>query len=148
LNAGLSTSRSYTVEAAASDLLEYGLPRRSEHTRELYRDVLASLLEKIGKRRLRDLTAGKVEAGLRSLTVDFVQSVDAVPSGARRLLVPLLATVSRDVGVPGHQIWRIDATRVECHVRRILLHHAFKRNFELLTGSRMRNPRRHNDVVR
>ena len=68
LDAGLSTSRSYKVEAAAYDWLEHGLPGRSERTREIYRDALAPLLEKIGKRPLRDLTAGEVEAGLRSLT--------------------------------------------------------------------------------
>jgi len=68
LNAGLSTSRSYKVEAAAYDWLEHGLPGRSERTRKLYRDALAPLLEKIGNRPLRDLSAGEVEAGLRSLT--------------------------------------------------------------------------------
>jgi len=71
LDAGLSTSRSYKVEAAAYDWLEQGLPGRSERTRELYRDPLAPLLEKIGTRSLRDLTAGEVEAGLRSLTADL-----------------------------------------------------------------------------
>ena len=68
LDAGLSTSQSYTVESAAHDWLEYGLPGRSERTREVYRDALAPLLAKIGKRPLRDLTAGDIEAGLRSLT--------------------------------------------------------------------------------
>ena len=68
LNVGLSTSRSYTVRAAAHDWLENGLPGRSERTREVYRDALAPLLAKIGKRPLRDLTAGEVEAGLRPLT--------------------------------------------------------------------------------
>ena len=68
LEAGLSTSRSYTVESAAHDWLEHGLPGRSERTRVLYRDALAPLLAKIGKRRLRDLTAGDIEVGLRSLT--------------------------------------------------------------------------------
>ena len=68
LDAGLSTSRSYTVQAAAHDWLEHGLPGRSERTREVYRDALAPLLAKIGKRPLRDLTAGDIEAGLRSLT--------------------------------------------------------------------------------
>jgi hypothetical protein len=67
LDAGLSTSRSYTVEAAARDWLEYGLPGRSERTRVLYQDALAPLMAKIGKRPLRDLTAGEVGAGLRSL---------------------------------------------------------------------------------
>jgi hypothetical protein len=68
LDAGLSTSRSYTVESAARDWLEHGLPGRSERTRQVYRDGLAPLLAKIGKRPLRDLTAGDIEAGLRSLT--------------------------------------------------------------------------------
>jgi integrase len=68
LEAGLSTSRSYKVERAAYDWLEHGLPGRSERTREIYRDALAPLLEKIGRRPLRDLTAEEVEAGLRSLT--------------------------------------------------------------------------------
>jgi hypothetical protein len=53
---------------AASDWLEHGLPGRSERTREIYHDALAPLLAKIGKRPLRDLTAGEIEAGLRSLT--------------------------------------------------------------------------------
>ena len=68
LDAGLSTFRSYTVESAAHDWLEHGLPGRSERTRQVYRDALAPLLAKIGKRPLRELTAGDVEAGLRSLT--------------------------------------------------------------------------------
>jgi hypothetical protein len=68
LDAGLSTSRSYTVESAAHDWLEHGLPGRSERTRQVYRDALAPLLAKIGKRPLRDLTAGDIEACLRSLT--------------------------------------------------------------------------------
>ena len=68
LDGGLSTSRSYTVENAAHDWLEHGLPGRSERTHVVYRDALAPLLAKIGKRPLRDLTAGDIEAGLRSLT--------------------------------------------------------------------------------
>jgi Phage integrase, N-terminal SAM-like domain len=71
LDAGLSTSRSYKAEAAAYDWLEHGLPGRSERTREVYRDALAPLLEKIGKRPQRDLTAGDVEAGLRSLAANL-----------------------------------------------------------------------------
>jgi hypothetical protein len=52
---------------ASADWLEHGLPGRSEPTREIYRDALAPLLDEIGKRPLQDLTAGEVEAGLRSL---------------------------------------------------------------------------------
>ena len=43
LEVGLNTSRSYTVEAAAHNWLEHGLPGRSERTRELYGDALAPL---------------------------------------------------------------------------------------------------------
>ena len=68
LDAGLSTSRGYTVQQAADDWLKHGLSGRSERTHEIYRDALAPLLEKIGKRALRDLTADEVEMGLRSLT--------------------------------------------------------------------------------
>jgi len=82
LDAGLSTSRSYTVEAAARDWLEYGLPGRSERTRVLYQDALAPLMAKIGKRPLRDLTAGEVGAGLRSLA-----GVLSTRSGPCRLLI-------------------------------------------------------------
>jgi hypothetical protein len=67
LDAGLSTPRSYTVGRAAHDWLEHGFPGRSERTRKVYRDALAPLRDKIGKRPLRDLTAGEVEAGLRWL---------------------------------------------------------------------------------
>src|SRR5260370_1906605 len=66
LDAGLSTSRSYAVESAAHDWLEHGLPGRSERTRQVYRDALAPLLAKIGKRPLRDLTAVDIDAGRRS----------------------------------------------------------------------------------
>ena len=68
LDAGLSTSRSYKVAKAASDWLAHGLPRRSERTQQIYRDALAPLLEKIGNRPLRDLSAGEVQAALESLT--------------------------------------------------------------------------------
>jgi integrase len=71
LNAGLNTSKAYTVQKAADDWLEHGLPGRSDRTRQIYRDALAPLLEKIGKRPLRDLEADEVEAGLRSLTEDL-----------------------------------------------------------------------------
>jgi len=57
LDAGLKTSRAYTVRKAASDWLEHGLPGRSERTHTIYRDGLAPLLDKIGERPLRELTA-------------------------------------------------------------------------------------------
>ncbi len=80
LDAGLSTSRSYAVNRAAYDWLEYGLPGRSERTREVYRDALAPLLEKIGKRPLRDLTAGEVEAKMQEPKVQGTSK----PKAAKR----------------------------------------------------------------
>jgi hypothetical protein len=71
LNAGLSTSQAYTVHEATEDWLTRGLPGRSDRTRQIYREALAPLLEKIGKRPLHDLEADEVEAGLRSLTGDL-----------------------------------------------------------------------------
>lgn len=68
LEVGLSMSRTYTVQSAAHDWLEYGLPGRSERTRELYRDALTPLLAKIGRQPLQDLTAGDIATGLRLLT--------------------------------------------------------------------------------
>ena len=74
LDAGLSTSRSYTVERLPMTGLSTGC-RASERTREVYRDALAPLLGKTCKRPLRDLTAGEVEtawaavhSGIRMLT--------------------------------------------------------------------------------
>ena len=63
----MSTTRTHKVENAARDWLERGLPGRSERTRTIYQDALAPLLDRIGMRRLRDLTAGEVESALRSL---------------------------------------------------------------------------------
>jgi hypothetical protein len=67
LDAGLSSTRTFKVESAVRDWLDRGLPNCSERTRDIYRDALAPLLDKIGRSALRDLTAGDVEAALRSL---------------------------------------------------------------------------------
>jgi len=48
IDAGLSTSRPYKVEAAAHDWLEHGLPIGAHA--EVYRDALAPLLANTGKR--------------------------------------------------------------------------------------------------
>jgi len=44
-----------------------GLPGRSERTRSIYQQALKPLLEHIGTRPLRELTAGDVRAGLEAL---------------------------------------------------------------------------------
>jgi integrase len=67
LDRGLHTSATYTVRQAVDDWLEGGLPGRSERTRSIYREALIPLLERIGGRPLRELTARDVRKGLEEL---------------------------------------------------------------------------------
>ena len=68
LDRGLHTSATYTVRQAVDDWLEGGLPGRSERTRSIYREALKPLLEHIGLRPLRELTARDVRRGLEALS--------------------------------------------------------------------------------
>jgi integrase len=68
LDRGLRTSPTYTVQQAVDDWLGGGLPGRSERTRSVYREATAPLLEHIGSKPLRELTAGDVRAGLEALS--------------------------------------------------------------------------------
>jgi hypothetical protein len=68
LGRGLHTSRTYTVRRAVDDWLHAGLPGRSERTRSVYREATAPLLEQIGSRPLRELTARDVRTGLDALS--------------------------------------------------------------------------------
>src|SRR5690349_16043948 len=65
LDRGLHTSATYTVQHAVDDWLEGGLQGRSEWTRSIYREALKPLLEQIGTRPLRELTARDVRRGSR-----------------------------------------------------------------------------------
>ena len=67
LDRGLHTSRTYTVRQAVDDWLRSGLPGRSERTRAVYREATAPLMEQVGSKPLRELTAGDVRAGLEAL---------------------------------------------------------------------------------
>ena len=58
----------YTVRQAVDDWLEGGLPGRSERTRSIYREALKPLLEYIGLKPLRELTARDVRRGLEALS--------------------------------------------------------------------------------
>lgn len=71
LDRGLRTSSTYTVRHAVDDWLQCGLPGRSERTRSIYREARTPLLEHIGARPLRELTAGDVRAGLDGLSGGF-----------------------------------------------------------------------------
>jgi hypothetical protein len=68
LDRGLHTSATYAVRQAVDDWLEGGLPGRSERTRSIYREALTPLLECIGARPLRELTARDVRKGLDALS--------------------------------------------------------------------------------
>jgi integrase len=68
LDRGLCTSATYAVRQAVDDWLEGGLPGRSERTRSIYREALTPLLERIGSRPLRELTARDVRKGLDALS--------------------------------------------------------------------------------
>src|SRR5690348_13270926 len=65
---GLHTSATYTVRQAVDDWLEGGLPGRSERTRSIYHEALKPLLEHIGLKPLRELTARDVRRGLEALS--------------------------------------------------------------------------------
>jgi hypothetical protein len=64
LDRGLHTSATYTVQQAVDDWLQ----GRSERTRSIYREALKPLLEHIGTRPLRELTARDVRRGLEMLS--------------------------------------------------------------------------------
>src|SRR5262249_54034782 len=57
-----------TVRQAVDGWLRGGLPGRPERTRSVYREAAAPLLELIGSKPLRELTAGDVRAGLEALS--------------------------------------------------------------------------------
>ena len=67
LDHGVRSSATYTVGAALDDWLANGLSGRSDRTRELYRDTVKPLRERLGDVKLRELTAGDVQETLDAL---------------------------------------------------------------------------------
>jgi integrase len=67
LDAGVKSSRTYTVREAVDDWLREDLDGTSERTRTLYEGLLGPLMEVIGARPLRLLSAGDVRSGLGKL---------------------------------------------------------------------------------
>jgi integrase len=67
MDAGVKSSKTYTVREAVEDWLREGLDGTSERTRTLYEGLLGPLLDAIGARPLRDLSAGDVRSGLGKL---------------------------------------------------------------------------------
>jgi hypothetical protein len=71
LNSGVRSSSNYTVRQTVEDWLREGLDGTSERTRTLYEGLLGPLLEMIGARQLRDLTAGDVRSALGKLVTRY-----------------------------------------------------------------------------
>ena len=71
LNVGVRCSSTYTVRDAVEDWLREGLDGTSERTRTLYEGLLGPLLDAIGARPLRGLSAGDVRSGLSQLAARY-----------------------------------------------------------------------------
>lgn len=67
MDAGVKSSKTYTVREAVEDWLREGLDGTSERTRTLCEGLLGPLLDAIGARPLRVLSAGDVRSGLSQL---------------------------------------------------------------------------------
>jgi integrase len=68
LDAGIRSAAGCTVRQAVDDWLREGLDGRSERTRGLYEGLLEPVLEIIGGRSLRNLSAGDVRSALGQLS--------------------------------------------------------------------------------
>jgi integrase len=71
LNAGVRSSSTYTVRQAVEDWLREGLDGTSEWTQTLYEGLLEPVLEMVGGKPLRDLTAGDVRSTLGQLVARY-----------------------------------------------------------------------------
>ena len=71
LNAAVKSSRTYTVRQTVEDWLHEGLDGTSERTRTLYGGLLEPVVEMIGARPLRDLSAGDVRSALGQLVTRY-----------------------------------------------------------------------------
>jgi integrase len=71
MNAGVRSSPTYTLRETVEDWLSDGLDGTSERTRTLYEGLLEPVLEMIGARPLRDLSAGDVRSALGQLVTRY-----------------------------------------------------------------------------
>ena len=71
LNAGVRSSSPYTVREAVDDWLREGLDGTSDRTRTLYEGLLGPVLDAIGARPLRVLSARDVRAALSQLATRY-----------------------------------------------------------------------------
>jgi integrase len=68
LDIGVTPPASYPVRAAVEEWLAHGLSGRSERTVQLYRDAVKALVDLIGGKQLRKLTAADVRVALGELS--------------------------------------------------------------------------------
>jgi hypothetical protein len=99
LNSRIRSSSTYTVREAVDDWLRDGLDGTSDRTRTLYEGLLGPVLDAIGARRLRVLSAGVVRMALSKW---FVSSSRSARCGPRMPVRTGSKPVSR-VGVPGRR---------------------------------------------
>jgi integrase len=71
MNSGVRSSSTYTVRQTVEDWLREGLDGTSERTRALYQGLLEPVVEMIGARPLRDLSAGDVRSVLGKLVTRY-----------------------------------------------------------------------------
>jgi integrase len=71
LDAGIRSSAGYTLRRAVDDWLREGLHGRSERTRRLYAGLLEPVLESLGAKPLREVTAGDARSALGELTARY-----------------------------------------------------------------------------
>ena len=71
MESGVRSSRTYTVRETVEDWLRDGLDGTSERTRTLYEGLLEPVLEMIGPRPLRELSAGDVRLALSELVTRY-----------------------------------------------------------------------------
>jgi integrase len=87
LNSGVRSSSNYTVRQTVEDWLREGLDSTSERTRTLYEGLLGPLLEMIGARQLRELTAADVRSALGKLvTRYFTRSLQITRNSLERVI--------------------------------------------------------------
>jgi hypothetical protein len=71
MNSGVRSSSTYTVRQTVEDWLREGLDGTSGRTRALYQGLLEPVVEMIGARPLRDLSAGDVRSALGKLVTRY-----------------------------------------------------------------------------
>jgi len=104
LNAGVRSSSTYTVRDAVDDWLREGLDGTSERTRTLYEGLLGPVLEVIGARPLRVLTAGDVRLAFGQLVARYsTRSLQITRNSLERVIRHAEANdlVGRNVAGPG-----------------------------------------------